>query len=195
MLKVLVQTTFFVLFFQHVMSLKRHSMPRIIHGVEQTQYCSAKRKSLLMLLVFGRAVSKQYWCIQVYFRSLFVTPICRWLGNHILQQGSYGDWRSTHEWPFFPVPYWWYFWPEHVSWCSQSEYTSCGFLVEKIMLWKPITIPKNQRVEMQNSCWTIRPENNNSTLWRTILSSAVVELIYSCSYFYRKKHKHVLLYI
>lgn len=42
--------------------------------------------------------------------------------------------------------------------------THCGFFVAKIILCKPITTQKNQRVETQNSCWTIRPGKQQHTV-------------------------------
>lgn len=108
--------------------------------------------------LFGRVVSKQYWHIQVYFRNRFLTTICQWLGNHILQQGSYGDLLSVHEWTFFSSSILMIL----LDWTCQLVFTmwihtlwfNCG---KKTILCKPVTILKNQWVETPNSWWTVSP--------------------------------------
>lgn len=70
--------------------LKRHRIHSIIHGVEYMQH-SCKEKEPI-----ERVVSKQSWCIEVYLRNLFITPICQWLGTTFYNMAL--GWLAEHSW-------------------------------------------------------------------------------------------------
>lgn len=137
--------------------------------------------------LFGRVVSKQYWHIQVYFRNRFLTTICQWLGNHILQQGSYGDLLSVHEWTFFSSSILMIL----LDWTCQLVFTmwihtlwfNCGkkqYYVNQLPSWKT----NGWRHQIADGL--LDQENNNNILWRTVLWPTFVKLIYYLFFFCKK---------